>query len=185
MENNKKNHVETATFGEGCFWCVEAIFSRIDGVIEVKSGYSGGHVRNPTYKEVCTGTTGHAEVCQIKYNPEKVCYADLLEVFWETHDPTTLNRQGNDIGTQYRSVIFYHNEEQKNLAEEMKKRLDAEKIWDKPIVTEIVEYEAFYEAEDYHDDYFKNNPNQPYCTFVIAPKIQKFEKSFHDLLRKE
>jgi peptide-methionine (S)-S-oxide reductase len=173
---------ETATFGAGCFWCVEAVFSRVKGVSEVKSGYSGGNVKNPTYKEVCSGNTGHAEVCQLSYDPGKIGYLELLEIFWKTHDPTTLNRQGNDIGTQYRSVIFYHNDNQRKKAEEMKSRLNKEGIWPNPIVTEIRAFEVFYPAEDYHDDYYENNPSQPYCSFVITPKIEKFEKTFKDYL---
>lgn len=173
---------EKATFGAGCFWCVEAIYSRVEGVIKVEPGYSGGKTENPTYKEVCTGTTGHAEVCQITFDPLKISYLDLLEIFWKSHDPTTLNRQGNDIGTQYRSVIFYHNPLQKKEAEAMKLRLNNEKIWDNPIVTEIVPFEMFYVAEDYHFDYYKNNPNQPYCSLVITPKVKKFEKTFKEYL---
>jgi peptide-methionine (S)-S-oxide reductase len=176
---------ETATFGAGCFWCVEAIFSRVEGVLGVEPGYSGGHVKNPTYKDVCTGTTGHAEVCQIVFDPSKISYPELLKIFWETHDPTTLNRQGNDVGTQYRSVIFYHTEEQKKIAEEMKARLNREGIWDNPILTGIVKFEAFYPAENYHNDYYENNPDQPYCSFVITPKVEKFEKAFKNYLRKD
>ena len=174
---------DTITFGAGCFWCVEAIFERVKGVEDVQSGYSGGTVKNPTYKEVCTGKTGHAEVCQIVYNPDVISFLDLLEIFWKTHNPTTLNRQGNDVGTQYRSVIFYHTDEQREIAEKMKKKLNEEKIWDTPIVTEIVPFEAFYPAEDYHDNYYDNNPNQSYCNFVITPKIEKFEKAFKEFLR--
>ena len=184
MQHTKDNkHTQVATFGAGCFWCVEAVFSRVKGVEDVKSGYSGGHVKNPSYREVCTGRTGHAEVCQIHYDPDEISYLELLEVFWQTHDPTTLNRQGNDTGTQYRSVIFYHDEEQERMAVEMKKRLDAEKIWMNPIVTEIAAFEVFYPAEDYHDDYYENNKSQPYCNFVITPKIKKFEKTFKDYIR--
>jgi peptide-methionine (S)-S-oxide reductase len=174
---------ETATFGAGCYWCVEAIFQRLNGVTSVKSGFSGGHIKNPSYKEVCNGTTGHAEVCQIYFDTSVISYTELLEVFWKTHDPTTLNRQGNDIGTQYRSAIFYHNDKQKELAEEMKLKLDQAKIWNDPIVTEIVPFDAFYQAEDYHQDYYDNNVSQPYCTYVITPKIEKFEKVFRDKIR--
>ena len=181
----QNNNMELATFGAGCFWCVEAIFSRVEGVIEVQSGYSGGHIKNPSYKEVCTGTTGHAEVCQIGYDPGVINFLQLLELFWKTHNPTTLNRQGNDVGTQYRSVVFYHNEDQKKTAEEMKARLTAEGIWDDPMITEIVRFDVFYPAEDYHNDYYENNPSQPYCSFVITPKVEKFEKAFRDYLRKE
>jgi peptide-methionine (S)-S-oxide reductase len=181
--NKKNNRTEIATFGAGCFWCVEAIYSRLEGVIDVQSGYSGGSVKNPTYKEVCTGKTGHAEVCQIIFNPDVISYEQLLKVFWSVHDPTTPNRQGNDVGTQYRSVIFYHSEEQKKLAEEIREKLDREGIWKKPIVTTVDPFVAFYPAEDYHDDYFEKNPNQPYCSLVIAPKVEKFEKVFKDILK--
>jgi peptide-methionine (S)-S-oxide reductase len=167
-----------ATFGAGCFWCVEAVFQQLKGVLSVVSGYSGGQVENPTYEQVCTGTTGHAEVCQIEYNPEQISYEELLEVFFETHDPTTLNRQGNDVGTQYRSVIFYHNDDQKTAAEKMKTELNAKGVWKNPIVTEIVPFTKFYKAEDYHQDYYRSNPNQSYCRFVIKPKVDKFEKVF-------
>ena len=182
-ENVKLEGLEKATFGSGCFWCSEAIFERVKGVVSVVSGYSGGTVENPTYEQVCTGKTGHAEAVQITYDPKVISYPELLEIFWRTHDPTTLNRQGNDVGTQYRSVIFYHNEEQKKLAEEYKKKLDESGAWDKPIVTEIVPYKNFYRAETYHQDYFKNNPHQGYCSFVIAPKVEKFEKVFKDKLK--
>jgi len=178
---NKK--MEIATFGSGCFWCSEAIFEKLKGVESVESGYSGGHDKNPTYTEVCKGTTGHAEVIQIKYNPDIITYKDLLEVFWQTHDPTTLNRQGADVGTQYRSVIFYHNQQQKQLAEEYKKKLDDAGIYNKPIVTEISEFSVFYKAEDYHQDYYKNNKAQSYCSFVITPKLDKFKKVFKDKIK--
>jgi peptide-methionine (S)-S-oxide reductase len=175
--------MQVATFGSGCFWCTEAIFERLNGVVKVESGYAGGTVKNPTYEEVCSGTTGHAEVTQITYDPKIITYDELLEVFWKTHDPTTLNRQGNDVGTQYRSVIFYHNEEQKELAENYKKELDKSGAWDNPIVTEISPVTNFYPAEGYHQDYYENNPNQGYCAFVIAPKVEKFEKVFKDKLK--
>ncbi len=175
---------ETATFGSGCFWCVEAVFQRLEGVEEVLSGYSGGEIPNPTYEQVCSGNTGHAEVIQIVFNPQKITFTELLEVFWSTHDPTTLNRQGNDVGTQYRSAIFYHNEQQKKLAEEYKKKLTEEEIFDDPIVTEISKFEKFYIAENYHQDYYDNNKNQPYCSFVITPKIEKFKKVFGHKLKK-
>ena len=181
---DQKKNLDTATFGAGCFWCVEAIFSELKGVEEVVPGYCGGNVENPDYKLVCTGTTGHAEVCQIYYDPEQISYDELLEVFWTTHDPTTLNRQGNDVGTQYRSVIFYHNEDQKKSAIESKANV-ATKIWDDTIVTEISSYENFYLAEDYHQDYFANNPNQGYCRIVIEPKVLKFRKIFKDKLKKQ
>ncbi len=177
-------NTKTATFGSGCFWCSEAIFNRIEGVIKVEPGFSGGSTKNPTYKEVVTEETGHAEVAQITYNPEIVSFSILLEVFWKTHDPTTLNRQGGDVGTQYRSVIFFHDEEQKILAKDYLAALDSAKIWDNPIVTEIVAFEKFYKAEDYHDDYYKNNPANSYCNFVITPKVEKFEKVFKDRLKK-
>ena len=180
MENS---NLELATFGAGCFWCVEAIFQRVDGVEKVVSGYTGGSVKNPSYKEVCNGTTGHAEVCQLSYDPQKVTFEELLEVFWQTHDPTTLNRQGNDVGTQYRSSIFYHNAEQKQLAEGYKKKLDAAGVYKDPIVTEISPYDVMYEAEDYHQNYFNENGNQPYCSFVIQPKVEKFQKVFKDKLK--
>ncbi|MDQ7817623.1 MAG: peptide-methionine (S)-S-oxide reductase MsrA [Melioribacteraceae bacterium] len=172
-----------ATFGSGCFWCTEAIFELVNGVIKVESGYSGGNVPEPTYEAVCSGLTGHAEVIQIFYDPEKILYPQLLEIFWKTHDPTTLNRQGADVGTQYRSVIFYHNDEQKKLATEYKKKLDDAKIWGDPIVTEITQFKKFYKAEDYHQNYYANNPYQGYCSFVITPKIEKFKKVFTDKLK--
>lgn len=180
--NNSK--MDTITFGAGCFWCVEAIFSDLKGVEKVVSGYSGGTVKNPSYKEVCAGTTGHAEVCQITYNPSEISFKELLEVFWQTHDPTTLNRQGGDVGTQYRSAIFYHNEEQKKIAEEFKAVLNQEKVFENPIVTEITAYSNFYPAEDYHQDYFELNGEQPYCSAVIRPKVEKFRKVFKDKLKK-
>lgn len=183
--NVKMENLQKATFGSGCFWCTEAIFERLNGVVEVESGYSGGKVVNPTYEEVCTGRTGHAEVTQITYDSSIISYDELLEVFWKTHDPTTLNRQGNDVGTQYRSVIFYHNEEQKRLAEKYKEELDKSGAWEKPIVTEISPYTNFYSAEGYHQDYYANNPNQGYCSFVIAPKVEKFEKVFKDKLKRK
>ncbi len=171
----------TATFGGGCFWCVEAIFSDLRGVLRVVPGYSGGHVENPTYKQVCTGETGHAEVTQITYDSEIISYKELLEVFFSTHDPTTLNRQGADIGTQYRSVIFYATPEEHQIAEEVKTSMAS--LWENPIVTEIAELETFYLAEDYHHDYFAQNPGQGYCQMVIAPKVAKFRKAFQDLLK--
>lgn len=177
-------NMEQATFGAGCFWCVEAVFQRINGVEKIVSGYAGGKNKNPTYKEVCTGETGHAEVCQITYDPSKVTYDELLEVFWKTHDPTTLNRQGNDEGTQYRSVVFYHNDAQKQLAEKYKKELNEVKAYDKPIVTEISPLPEFYIAEDYHQNYYNENPNQGYCAFVIAPKVEKLRKVFKEKLKK-
>ena len=174
--------MEKATFGSGCFWCTEAIFKRLKGVTDVKSGYAGGHTDNPTYEEVCSGATGHAEVIQVTYDPQVVSFVELLEVFWNTHDPTTLNRQGNDVGTQYRSAVFYHNDQQKELSQEYKTRLTKEGIWPDPIVTEIAPLTTFFPAEDYHDDYFNRNGSQPYCAFVVAPKVAKFKKVFEDKL---
>ena len=177
--------LELATFGSGCFWCTEAVFQNVEGVEKVESGYSGGKVKNPTYKEVCSGLTGHAEVIQLTYDPKKVTYDELLEIFWKTHDPTTLNRQGNDEGPQYRSVIFYHNDEQKRLAESYKAKLIQEQIYDRPIVTEITPFSVFYKAEDYHQNYYNLNGNAPYCSYVITPKVEKFKKVFKDKLKKE
>lgn len=177
------NNMDTATFGAGCFWCVEAQFQLLDGVQSVSSGFSGGTVKNPAYREVCNGTTGHAEVCQIVFDPSKISYDELLAAFWQTHDPTQLNRQGNDVGTQYRSVIFYHNQTQKELAEKYKKELSLSGAWDKPIVTEISPAGPFYHADDYHKDYYKTNGEQPYCQFVIQPKVDKFKKVFKDKLK--
>lgn len=174
--------MEKATFGSGCFWCIEAIFQRLKGVSNVKSGYSGGHIIDPTYKEVCSGQSGHAEVIQLDYNPDIISYKELLEVFWNTHDPTTLNRQGNDVGTQYRSVVFYHDEDQKTLAEAYKQKLNESEIWPDPIVTEISPSELFYPADTDHDDYYNQNSNQPYCAFVVAPKVEKFKKVFAEKL---
>ena len=175
--------LELATFGSGCFWCSEAVFEMVYGVTRVIPGYAGGQAMNPSYEEVCTGETGHAEVVQITFNPDIISYQELLKIFWRTHDPTTLNRQGNDTGTQYRSVIFYHNENQKQIAEKYKIELDNSGAWDNPVVTEIVSLNNFFEAEDYHHNYFKNNPEQAYCSFVIAPKIEKFEKAFKEMLK--
>lgn len=175
--------LDTATFGTGCFWCTEAVFQQLEGVVKVTSGYSGGLVDNPTYKEVCNGTTGHAECLNIIYDPKKITFDELLEVFWQVHDPTTLNRQGNDVGTQYRSVIFYHSEEQKAKSEKYKAELDKSGAWDKPIVTAIDAFTKFYPAEDYHQNYYKDNPEQGYCQFVIRPKVEKFEKVFKNKLK--
>jgi len=182
--NNMNPQKEVVTFGAGCFWCVESIFQRVDGVISVTSGYSGGKTNNPTYEDVCSGTTGHAEVCQIIYDKNKISFTELLEIFFSTHDPTTLNRQGNDIGTQYRSVIFYHTEEQKKEAEKYKKQLNDAGVFDKPIVTEIAPYSKFYAAEDYHQNYYNQNKGKPYCTFVINPKLEKFQKLFPSKIKK-
>ncbi|MDF1547266.1 MAG: peptide-methionine (S)-S-oxide reductase MsrA [Bacteroidales bacterium] len=181
MEQGK---TEIAIFGAGCFWCVEAVFENLKGVYKVESGYTGGKVKNPTYKEVCSGMTGHAEVARITYNPEEVSYEMLLSVFFKTHDPTTLNYQGNDHGTQYRSSIFYTSDKQKYTAERIIKELNKEQAYPKPIVTEVSPLEIFYKAEDYHQDYFENNPNQSYCQYVIQPKVEKFKKVFKDYLKK-
>jgi peptide-methionine (S)-S-oxide reductase len=177
--------LDTATFGNGCFWCTEAIFQQLKGVATVKSGYTGGKIKNPTYKQVCEGDTGHAEAIQITYDPKVITFAELLEVFWQTHDPTTLNQQGADVGTQYRSAIFYHSPEQKKLAEEYKQKLDKSGAFGKPIVTEIVPAVTFYVAEDYHQNYYNLNGAQPYCRAVIKPKMDKFKKVFADKLKKE
>lgn len=181
--NTMTNNLDTATFGSGCFWCTEAFFQRLEGVHKVTSGYAGGQVDNPTYKEVCSGNTGHAEVVQVLYDPSVITYAELLEVFWETHDPTTLNRQGNDVGTQYRSAIFYHNEEQRKEALMYKEKLNKSGAWDNPVVTTLEKYTKMYPAEDYHQNYFNENGRQPYCSFVISPKVDKFEKVFKDKLK--
>lgn len=167
---------ETATLGGGCFWCVEAVYQRVKGIESVKPGYAGGQVKNPTYKEICTGKTGHAEVAQIIFDKKIITFKQILNVFWQSHDPTTLNRQGNDVGTQYRSVIFYHNNEQKEIAEESKEYADKSDYWENPIVTEITMLNNYTDAEDYHDNYYDNNPNQPYCLFVIRPKLNKLQK---------
>jgi peptide-methionine (S)-S-oxide reductase len=177
------NELDTALFGAGCFWCVEAMFQRLDGVVKVESGYAGGHMVSPTYKDVCTGTTGHAEVCRITFDPKKVSYETLLSIFWQTHDPTTLNRQGNDVGTQYRSAIFYYNDIQMQLAEKYKSELNASGAFSNPIVTEITAINNYYSAEDYHQNYYNQNSEQSYCQFVIAPKVEKLEKVFKDKLK--
>jgi peptide-methionine (S)-S-oxide reductase len=175
--------LQVATFGNGCFWCTEAVFQQLKGVIKVESGYMGGKVKNPTYREVCSGLTGHAEVIQIQYNPQEISFVELLEVFWATHDPTTLNRQGNDVGTQYRSVVFYHNEEQKTLAEQYKIKLDKSGAYKDPIVTEITAFSLFYKAENYHQDYYNQHGEEPYCRYVIQPKMDKFQKVFKDKIK--
>ena len=181
--NKKEQKMAQATFGSGCFWCTEAFFQRLKGVEKVVSGYSGGKIKNPTYREVCSGKTGHAEVIQVTYNPEIISYKALLEVFWKTHDPTTLNQQGNDVGTQYRSVIFYHDQHQENQAKHYKQELDKAGIFAGPIVTEISPYETFFAADDYHQNYYNSNANQPYCNIVITPKLEKFEKVFKEVLK--
>ncbi len=174
---------ELATFGSGCFWCTEAVFQQLKGVSKVVSGYSGGRVPNPTYQQVCTGTTGHAEVIQVTFDPAVISYPDLLEAFWRSHDPTTLNRQGNDHGTQYRSVIFAHNDKQKQLAEAYKRKIDAAGVFSSPVVTEIVPFAAFYPAEDYHQNYYNDNSRQPYCRAVIQPKLDKFRAVFKEKIK--
>lgn len=176
---------DTITLGSGCFWCSQAIFERVKGVISATAGYSGGDIPHPSYEQVCTGETGYAEVVQVVYNPEIVSLEKLLEIFWKTHNPTTLNRQGADVGTQYRSVIFYHNNRQKEIAEMLKKKLEEAKIWADPIVTEISPYKNFYPAEKYHQDYYRNNPSAGYCQFVITPKLEKFEKVFKDQIKQK
>ena len=174
---------EEATLGAGCFWCVEAIFELVNGVEHVESGYSGGHVKNPSYRAVTTGRTGHVEVARVVFDPAKISFEELLEVFWHTHDPTTLNQQGNDVGEQYRSVIFYHNEEQQAVAEASLKKTDASGLWKNPIVTTVEPLTNYYVAENYHQNYFENNPNAGYCSYVIAPKVKKFKKEFSHLLK--
>lgn len=180
-----KEGLSLATFGSGCFWCTEAVFQRVNGVQQVVSGYMGGKVKNPSYREVTTGMTGHAEVTQLTYDPSVISFDELLEIFWGTHDPTTLNRQGADVGTQYRSVVFYHTDEQKKLTESYKKKLDASKAFDTPIVTEITAASEFYPAEDYHQNYFNLNGNVPYCSYVIQPKLEKFKKVFAEKLKQK
>ncbi len=180
MEN-----VSYATFGGGCFWCTEVIFEQLEGVFKVESGYSGGHIKNPAYREVITGKTGHAESIQITFDNSLVSYEELLDIFFNTHDPTTLNRQGNDRGTQYRSAIFYHNIEQKKAANKMIKALEEAQVFEDKIVTEVTEFDAFYVAEDYHQDYFVNNSSQPYCQYIINPKLEKFQKQYKDKLKKQ
>jgi peptide-methionine (S)-S-oxide reductase len=181
MESNQ--NLETATLGAGCFWCVEAVFDDLKGVADVVSGYSGGRRENPTYQQVCAGATGHAEVVQIKFNSQEISFRDILRVFFTVHDPTTLNRQGGDVGTQYRSAIFFHSPEQKQIAHEVIEEITAERLYDNPIVTEVTEFANFYPAEDYHQEYFANNPAQPYCAAVVAPKVRKFRDKFADRLK--
>lgn len=185
MDEPLREGLEIATLGAGCFWCVEAVYQSLEGVESVVSGYSGGNVDNPSYIEVCNGTTGHAEVCQIGYDPEVITYAEVLEAFWASHDPTTLNRQGADRGTQYRSAIFYHDDEQKNIAEKSKEAAQSSGAWNSPIVTEITSFTEFFEADASHQDYYSNNPNASYCTYVINPKLEKFKKEFRDKLKEE
>ena len=177
-------NTQVATLAGGCFWCLEAVFDDVKGVLSVESGYAGGHVADPSYQAVCTGMTGHAEVVRAAFDADVVSYKDLLHIFFGIHDPTTLNRQGADVGTQYRSAIFYHNEEQKQIAEEVIRDLEVQKIWHNPIVTTLEKMDAFYIAEDYHQEYFANNPNQPYCMAVVAPKVSKFRKKYLEMLKK-
>ncbi len=179
----QNTHLEIATLGGGCFWCLEAVYDELKGVIDVVSGYSGGTVSQPSYQQVCTGLTGHAEVVQIKFDPDQISYKEILQVFFSIHDPTTLNRQGADVGTQYRSVIYYHNEGQKATAEEVITELEGSHTWDDPIVTQLVPFEAFFPAEDYHQEYYQHNPWQGYCRVVISPKVAKFRKQFAERLR--
>ena len=181
--NSSLSQIDTATFGNGCFWCTEAFFQRVKGVEKVVSGYSGGRTPNPSYDQVGTGSTGYVEVVQVMYDPSKVSFDDLLEVFWKTHDPTTLNRQGNDVGTQYRSVVFYHSEEQKEKAEHYKEELNKSGAWNKPVVTAVEPFTNFYAAENYHQNYYNNNPRQMYCQYVIRPKLEKFEKVFKEEMK--
>lgn len=183
-QEGQMHHLDTATFGAGCFWCTEAQFQQLEGVEKVESGYMGGEVKDPTYKQVCTGTTGHAEVCNVYYDPSRISFDELLAAFWTSHDPTQLNRQGNDVGTQYRSAIFYHNDDQKKKAQDYKQKLNNEHAWEKPVVTEISPAVVFYKAEDYHQNYYNDNGTAPYCTFVVGPKVEKFKKVFAGKLKK-
>jgi peptide-methionine (S)-S-oxide reductase len=182
-KNVMNKSLQVATFGGGCFWCTEAIYERVDGVHKVESGYSGGDVINPDYKMVCSGSTGHAEVVQVTFDPEKVSFLELLEIFFKTHDPTTLNRQGADVGSQYRSVVFYHSEQQKEITQQVIQQLNSGHIWSDPIVTQVEPFKVFYPAENYHQEYYENNPNMGYCRLVITPKLEKFEKLFKEKLK--
>jgi peptide-methionine (S)-S-oxide reductase len=184
MDKDARN-TEMATLGGGCFWCLEPLYRDLVGVLDVVVGYSGGKVANPSYRLVCTGATGHAEVVQVTFDPQVISYGEILHIFFTVHDPTTLNRQGNDVGTQYRSVIFYHDERQKNTAEEVIREIEAEGIWDSPIVTQVEPFEAFYRAEDYHQEYYKKNPYQGYCQVIIAPKVAKFRKHYFERLKNQ
>ncbi len=184
LNNMTSIKTDTATFGAGCFWCVEAVFQQLDGVLKVTSGYSGGHIANPTYEQVCSKTTGHVEVCRIVYDPKQISFDELLSVFWKTHDPTTVDQQGNDHGPQYRSAIFYHNDEQKRIAEKYKEELNKSGAWPNPVVTTIEPLKNYYPAEDYHQNYYNSNGGQMYCRYVIQPKLEKFEKVFKDKLKK-
>jgi peptide-methionine (S)-S-oxide reductase len=182
-ESESGEGLEVATFGGGCFWCLEPIFDNLRGVVSAESGYSGGHLPNPTYEQVCSGKTGHAEVVQVTFDPSQISYRDLLKVFFSIHDPTTLNRQGADVGTQYRSIVLYHTPEQREAAEQVMRELEREGIWSDPIVTQLVPFDTFYRAEDYHQEYFANNPSQGYCSVVIAPKVSKFRKQYQTMLK--
>jgi len=182
--NMENTNLETATLAAGCFWCVEAVFDDLKGVKDVVSGYSGGHTENPTYREVCSETTGHAEVIQISFDPQEISFKEILQVFFTVHDPTTLNRQGNDVGSSYRSAIFYHSDEQKRVADEVIKEFTDEGIYDNRIVTEVTAFDKFYSAEDYHQEYFANNPTQPYCAAVVAPKVAKFRQKYVSRLKR-
>ncbi len=182
--SDKQNPLELATLGGGCFWCLEAVYVELRGVEKVVSGYAGGHVKNPTYREVCSGATGHAEVVQVSFDPAVISYADILRIFFTIHDPTTLNRQGADVGTQYRSIILYHNEAQKQTAIEVMQEITAQRLWPNPLVTELAPLDVFYPAEEYHQDYFARNPLQPYCQVVIAPKVAKFRKHYFQQLKR-
>lgn len=184
LDSRNQNRVEITTLGGGCFWCIEAAFYEIRGVVKVESGYAGGELASPTYEQVCTGSTGHAEVVQVTFDPKVVSFREILEIFFTAHDPTTLNRQGADVGSQYRSVIFYHNEKQKSVAEQLIAELDVKKLWDSPIVTQVEPFKKFYKAEEYHSRYFERNPNSGYCRVVIAPKIVKLRKKYREKLKK-
>jgi peptide-methionine (S)-S-oxide reductase len=183
LNQTENQYNETATLAGGCFWCLEPVFDNLQGVLDVVSGYSGGHVPDPTYSEVTTGRTGHAEVVQVTFDPTVISFAEILEVFFTIHDPTTLNRQGADVGTQYRSAVFYHTPEQKATIEQVVKDLEKQRVWDNPIVTQVAPFEVFYPAEDYHQEYYANNPRQPYCQMVVAPKVAKFRKKYADRLK--
>ncbi len=186
FEDNRSNgssRAEVATLGGGCFWCLEPVYEELRGVEKVESGYSGGGVPDPTYRQICTGTTGHAEVVQVTFDPDVVSFREILEVFFTIHDPTTLNRQGADVGTQYRSAIFYHSDEQREIAEEVISEIEAEGVWSSPIVTEVTPFDTYYRAEDYHQEYFRNNGFQPYCQVIIAPKVAKFRKQYLEKLK--
>lgn len=180
MQSETVKPLETITLGGGCFWCIEAVYQQLEGVTSVMPGYAGGTTKNPTYEQVCTGNTGHAEVIQVKFDPSMISFEEILDVFWKVHDPTTLNRQGPDVGTQYRSIILYQNQKQKDIAEKSRQELDKSGFYPDPVVTEIVPLTEFYKAEAYHVNYYRNNPNQPYCTYMIKPKLEKFEKIFKD-----